>query len=341
MKRICCLLRRTWILAVLIGFAAASVYAESSPGFKITGAVENELVLTLKDLQRFQTTECQRNDVTSDNKFNGVFWFKGVCLRTLLKTAKIVKKDKDFQKQVDMAILVKNPQTQVALSWGEVFYRNPGSVFIAWTGQAILPHKSCQSCHPPEMYEPVMDRCNRSVSFPRLVITEDQYADRCLEGVTEIKIVELDWKGKTKPQEPLYSSEFCITGPDLEKTVFDDLADKGISSLGADLFTVGEGKGFHGTPSYTGFSFIELLTLAGVKPDLTTVFRVSAPDNYRSVFSWGEIFLNPAGRRMLLANQESGSAIEDGGRYFLIVPNDLMADRWIKSVQAIEKIELK
>jgi len=104
---------------------------------------------------------------------------------------------------------------------------------------------------------------------------------------------------------------------------------------------VGEGKGFHGTPNYSGFSFIELLIRAGVKPDLMTVFRVSAPDNYRSVFSWGEISQNPAGRRMLLADRESGKPIEDGGRYFLIAPDDLMADRWIKAVQAIEKIELK
>jgi hypothetical protein len=86
---------------------------------------------------------------------------------------------------------------------------------------------------------------------------------------------------------------------------------------------------------------VDILKKAGVAPDLATVFRVSAQDNYRSVFSWGELFLNPDGKRMLLADQENGRPIEKGGRYYLVAPDDLLADRWVKAVQTIEKIQLK
>jgi DMSO/TMAO reductase YedYZ molybdopterin-dependent catalytic subunit len=321
--------------------AAPTALAESGPILKITGAVESPLSLTLADLQKFQTVECQRNDVTSGKKFHGVFNFRGVPLRTLLETATIAKTDKNFKKPVDMAIVVRNPDARVALSWGEVFYRNPGEVFIAWTGTSILPHKSCKTCHPPDVFEPVMERYHRDLTYPRLILTGDQYTDRCLEGITEIEVVEFDWTDREKPSDPLYSPGFRIVGADLREIAFDDLAKDGLSPVQADLYTVGEGKGFHGIPFYTGFSFVDILKKAGVAPDLATVFRVSAQDNYRSVFSWGELFLNPDGKRMLLADQENGRPIEKGGRYYLVVPDDLLADRWVKAVQTIEKIQLK
>lgn len=343
MNRMLCSSRLLMPAILCIIITAASARAESGPGpvLKITGALKSPISLTLDDLRKFQTVECQRNDVTSGKKFHGVFNFQGVPLRTLLETATVSKTDKNFKKPVDMAVIVRNPQTRVALSWGEVFYLNPSEVFIAWSGTPIMPHKSCKSCHPPEVFEPVMARYHRDVTYPRLILTADQYTDRCLEGITEIEVVEFDWTDGEKPADPLYSPGFRVIGAGLAETAFTDLAKDGLSPVQADIYTVGEGKGFHGIPFYSGFSFVDVLKKAGVTPDLAAVFRVSAQDNYRSVFSWGEIFLNPDGKRMLLADQENGKPIEKGGRYYLIAPDDLMADRWVKAVQTIEKFQLK
>ncbi len=342
MPAVCCLL-----------LVAAPVPAADGPELTITGSVAAPLSLSLKDLQNFQTVTCQRNDVTTGKKFHGVFQFRGVPLRTLLETAGIAKKDKVFKKGVDMAVVVRNADTRVAVSWGEIFYRNPAEIFVAWAGTPILPHKSCRKCHQPEVFEPVMERYHRDVSYPRIIFTADRYADRCLEKITEIEVTEFTWTDREPAEDPLHAKQFTITGPNLEKTVFTDLSTSGFSTLEADIYTVGEGKGFHNRPSYSGFSFTGLIAQAcnaknAVKKDeknhsdnLATVFRVSAPDNYRSVFSWGELFLNPDGKRMLMADQDGGVPLEQGGRYFLIVPDDLMADRWVKAVEAIEKFHLK
>jgi hypothetical protein len=78
-----------------------------------------------------------------------------------------------------------------------------------------------------------------------------------------------------------------------------------------------------------------------VKPDLSQVFLVSAPDGYRSLFSYGEVFLDPAGGRVILADRSNGKPLKRGGKFFLAPPDDLMADRDVKAVEKIELISLR
>jgi hypothetical protein len=54
-----------------------------------------------------------------------------------------------------------------------------------------MPHKSCQSCHTPDLYQPWLDQLNRKIGFPKLIVANDFYTDRSLEGVVSIEIIDL------------------------------------------------------------------------------------------------------------------------------------------------------
>jgi precorrin-4 methylase len=276
----------------------------------------------------------------SDGSFQGVFHYSGVPLKSLLELAGVEKEETAFGKKVDLAIRVRNKKgVQVALSWGEVFYRNPGGIIVATSALPIMPHKDCKRCHDPEVYKPRLDQFHRKIGFPKLVISSDTYADRSLEAITSIEILDLRPKMPAKKLKKLYASEFTITGA-VDKTLT-------IKKLNAypnreiEVMHLGEGKGYHGIDRFAGAPFKAILDTAGIAPDLTNTFLVSAPDGYRSLFSYGEIFLNPAGDRMTLADRINGQPIKHGGKFILVPPDDLMSDREVKAVQKIEVTSLR
>jgi precorrin-4 methylase len=84
-----------------------------------------------------------------------------------------------------------------------------------------------------------------------------------------------------------------------------------------------------------------MLEKTGVDFDLRKVFLVSASDGYRSLFSYGELFLDPSGGRVIIADKLEGQAIEKGGRFCLIPPDDSFLDRDVKAVEKIECISLE
>jgi DMSO/TMAO reductase YedYZ molybdopterin-dependent catalytic subunit len=306
----------------------------------ITGLVRQPLNLTRQDLEGFDAIRVQLNEVMSDGSFRGVFHYKGVPLKSLLELANVEKEETAFGKKVDLAILVRNKKgVQVALSWGEVFYRNPGGIIVATSASPIMPHKDCNTCHSPEVYKPRLEQFQRKIGFPKLVISSDTYADRSLEEITSIEILDLRPKMPAKKLKKLYAAEFTIIGS-VEKTV----TIKDLGNYPRREITVkhlGEGKGYHGIDRFAGAPFKAILDKTGISPDLRKTFLVSAPDGYRSLFSYGEIFLDPAGERMIIADRINGQPIEKGGKFFLIPSADLMSDRDVKSVQKIEVISLQ
>jgi precorrin-4 methylase len=305
----------------------------------ITGRVRQPLNLTRQDLNGFDHIRVQLNEVMSDGSFQGVFHYTGVPLKSLLDLADVEKEETAFGKKTDLAILVRNKKgDHAALSWGEVFYRNPGGIIIATSASPIMPRKDCKTCHDPEVYKPRLEQFQRKIGFPKLVISTDTYSDRSLEDITSIEILDLRPNMPAKKLKKLYAPEFTITGA-MEKA----LTIKGLDAYPRREIRVmhlGEGKGYHGVNRFAGVSFRAVLHKAAITPDLSEIFLVSAPDGYRSLFSYGEIFLNPAGERMTLADSINGQPIKNGGKFILLPPDDLMSDREVKAVQKIQVISL-
>ena len=328
-----------WLLLFGALFCAAESFSASPSILSITGLVKQPLNLTIEDINKYQSIQVQLNEVTETGAYSGVFYYNGVPLRTLLELTSIAKEETEFSKNVDLAILVRNRQgKQIALSWGEVFYRNPSEIIVATSAVPIMPHHDCKTCHTPEVYKPRLDQLQRKIGFPKLVISGDTYADRSLEEVVSIEVLDLRPKMPAKKLKKLFSPEFTI-----RDTVGKTLTFKNLSAYPRRVMKIkhlGEGKGYHGIDKVEGVYFKTILNKAGIAPDLCKVFLISAPDGYRALFSYGEIFFNPAGERMIIADRINGQPIEKGGKFVLVQPGDLMADRHVKSIKKIEVISV-
>ena len=334
-KRILCFLS---ILLLLL--SSENIFAESVRTLSITGAVKQPLTLTMEDIKDSKPIRVLLNEITRDNKFKGIFSCQGVPLKTLVQLACIDKGKTDFSKHVDLTILIKNKKgQQTVLSWGEVFFKNPGEIIIAYSASPVMPHKDCKSCHAPEVYKPWLSQLERDIGFPKLVMTADIYSDRSMEEITEIKVVDLKPKIKADRSKDLFSPGFTIIGSSAKPVIIKSISDYPMEEIYVKV--VGEGKGYHGTKKFKGTPFMGLLKNAKINMDINTVFIISAPDGYRSLLSYGEIFFSPVGDRIIIANRANGQEIKKGGKFCLVLPDDFMADRWVKAVEKIEVISFK
>ncbi len=320
---------------LLSGYANAS----NESALSITGVVRQPLNLTISDLKRFQASTVQLNEIMQDGSYRGAFYFTGVPLKTLLETAFVEKEETAFNKKVDLAIRIKGENGKVvALSWGEVFYRNPDRIIVAWSATSIMPHHGCDKCHSVEEYQPRMNTLKRDIRFPKLVINSDTWADRSLDGIISIEVVDVRPKMPAQKLDKLYSKSFVITGSDIKEKTFKKL--KGAKSR-ITAKHMGEGKGFHGIETFEGIFLKSILDEMKVKPNLSQVILASAPDGYRTLFSSGEIFLDPEGDRFLIADKMNHKNIEKGGKFILVPSGDLFADRDMKALSKLEFIDLK
>jgi hypothetical protein len=312
---------------------------------QIGGMVRQSLALTIKDLNRFQSSSVRLNEVSSDGTYHGVFHYTGVPLRTILEMAVIEKKkDAGFNKLNDLAIIVKNKAGETSLiSWGEVFYRNPGEIILATSASPIVPHvKLNDSYASQKIYAERLAKLSRSIGFPRLVVAGDFYTDRSLEGVESIEVVDLKppTQAAKRGHVPLFSSSFSIITDDANKN-------QQLTDLGAfpreDVITisVGDGTGYHGIKTFSGVPLASLLDEMQVDKDPKTAILVTASDGYRSLLSYGELFYSINGKRILMADQSAGAPLKNNGKFILILPDDQAADRLVKAVSTVEILRIK
>jgi len=335
MKKIC-----MWLMTAALFLILPPAWAGDASSLSITGLVRQPINLSMDDLRGYQSIEVQLNEIFEDSSYTGAFLYRGVPLKALLETAFIQKEETDFLKRVDLAVLVRNKQgKQVVLSWGEIFYKNPGRIILGLSARPILPHKDCAKCHKPEVYQPRMAPFFRQIGFPKLVVASDEFADRSLEDIVSIRVLDLNPDLPSKKLEKLYSPEFAVSGAVKTPLTITDLSAYPREQVRARH--LGEGKGYHGIDLVEGAPFRSILNKAGIQPDLRTAFLLSAPDGYRSLMSYGEVFLDPEGERMLVADKMNGRPIEQGGKFFFVPPDDLMADRDVKALEKIEVISLQ
>jgi precorrin-4 methylase len=325
---------------LLVFLLSANGWTASSPAISITGFVKQPINITMYDLSRFESVSARLNEVTTDNQFHGVFSYRGVPLRTLLELATVQKEESDFFKPVDLAVVIKNNSgQQTVLSWGEIFYRNPAEVLIAYSATPIMPHRECSGCHAPEVFKPWFDQLKRNIGLPKLIVSNDFYTDRSLENISSIEVVDLHPGIASQKMKNLFSPEFTLNG-----AVKDKMKIKDISSyprLEVLAKTTGDGKGYHGLNTYNGVPLIEIIRKAGINPDINSAILISSPDGYRSLISYGELFFAPYGRNIIIADMAEGQPLKENGKFIALFPDDLSADRWVKAVNKIEVIPLK
>lgn len=330
------------VVLLLLAFMAVTAFFGVSSAIALTigGTVRQPLNLSLDDLARLESGTVRLNEVTSDNQFRGVFTYRGVPLRALLDLASIQKEETAFSKAVDLAIIVRNSAGKTTvLSWGEIFYRNPAELMIAFSATPVMPQRTCSGCHQPSFYEPVMNQLKRKVGFPKLVVANDFFTDRSLEDVVHIEVVNLKQKTEKKKMEKLFSPKFTVIGSNGKSLEISDLS--GYRHFEASSKHVGDGRGYHGWKRFGGVSLRELIDKADVAKDMDAAILVSSVDGYRSLISYGELFMAPNGDRIMIADKVGNEPLKEDGKFALVVPDDTSADRMVKAVDRIEVVSLK
>lgn len=324
----------TWFCCLILFFIFQMTgWAASPSGISISGAVKQPIRLTLENMSKFQSINVRLNEVDSQQNFQGVFNYQGVPLRTILELAYIQKEEASFLKFLDVAIVVRNKVgKQIVLSWGEVFYRNPAEIIIAYCASPIMPEKA-------EGREKWLNTLSKPIGFPKLVVAGDFYIDRCMEEVTSIEVIVLNPTLKPEKMANLNPHSFTISGWVKTPLFISDLT--AYSRTEVMIKVVGSGKGYQGSKQVSGVPLVKLLEKAGARMDINTVYLVTHSDGYRAVLSFGELFLNPDGGRILIADGNDNQGIGKEGRFTLAVPDDLSSDRNVKGIESIEVINLK
>lgn len=325
-------------LSVAFFFSARYGNPAGVPALSITGAVTHPLQVTLEDMQRYQTIQIQLNEVLADSSFHGVFTYQGVPLKTLLELADIAKGDSGFPSLIDLAILVRNKQgDRVTLSWGEVFCKNPSEFMVATSAVPVKPFKDCTGCHARNEFKPRLEQYERTPMLPKLVIAGDMYTDRCLEDISTLEIIHLRPGMATQKLPELFSPAIRVKG-----SVKKEMTIKKLSSFPELTIPCmhGDCRGYHGIQTYSGAALKDIMRRASMQPDLNSVLLISAPDGYRALVSYGELFLARGGERIMIADQLNGSPLATGGRFYLVFPDDLTFERRVDAVAEIKVLRV-
>lgn len=322
------------LLIALVSIFLGTAWAGTDTSLSITGEVIQPLSLSVSDLEMMEAAKVRLNEVYRDGSFHGVFWLQGPSLASLLDLAEVKKEESDFFKKVDLAIVVRNKQgAQVVLSWGEVFYHNPAEVILGIKAEPVMP------THASEVKPERLAQLNRPVGLPKLVVAHDFYTERCIEEVTNIEVVNIYPQLEMKKGIEIFSPQFTITGEGTKPSTVKDLAS--FPRIERPVAAVGEGKGFHGLETYQGVLLVHLLEPAATTPDLSSFVIASAPDGYRSLIAWGELCLSRTGQEIFVADTVNNAPLDKNGKFCLILPNDLSADRMVKAVDKIRIMTLK
>lgn len=338
MKRIRPCVMFAFLFSLLAAWPADAGIREANP-LCIAGLVPQPLTLTLQDLGRMQPAEAQIMEISSGGASDGVLRYRGVPLRFLLEAAHIAKEESVFGGQGDLAVMVRNSSGEaVLLSWGEILYGSPGDFLIAYAAEPVMPLKEPGPCTDPALSSRGPEPLAGGPAFPKLVVSCDRRSDRFVEGVCLIRVVDVCPDPPRAKVDPLHSESFELIAGKGSGRRFEDLSPYPRRTLSVDQ--VGSDGVFQGTVAMEGVSLKDLLSASGMEPDLRSGFVVSAPDGYQALFSAGEIFLGRMGGRILLADRRDGRPIEEGGRFFLVAPDDRLGERWVKAVARIERVGL-
>lgn len=332
-----------WLLPISFAGADSHPYHPAYE-IEISGAVLQQIKVYPETLAHLDGVSLQLNDISRDGNYRGIFAYRGASLQAVLQLAGLKKADKSFKKLIDLAFRFSNRTGEsTVLSWGEVFYSQPGEIIIADSGRPIQPgHADCNRCHEEAVYKPRLAPLQRTVSYPKLVLAIDSRADRCLEGVNRIEIIELPGHAGQRGLKPLFAPELKLFGAVKQSQTLTELPQE-LERRQRREFPVGDGRLYHGPGEilYEGVGLLDLLRNSGVdEENLNQVLLVWSPDGYRTLLSIGEILLGRQAGQLLLADHKNGKKIKDGGRFKFLAPPDLMADRWIKAVAEIEIIKL-
>jgi hypothetical protein len=170
------------------------------------------------------------------------------------------------------------------------------------------------------------------------VAGRDLDADRSLEGVTSIEVVELyspEPQPKSKPQPSRSQSIEIREGSNVIATAqnLDSYPRNSVHAL-----EVGDAMGYHGEVRCEGALLADVLSASKAPSGPDIGYVIAASDGFRASLSSAELFSTVQPPPILIVDRCNGKPLGDEGNFKVIVANDTIAERWVKSLATINII---
>jgi len=295
----------------------------------LEGEIENPGTVDFSALPLRQIVVKETSFDGKGGSFIGSYQYEGYSLYDILDHVVLKKKNEaEFAPIIDLFVVVENASGEkIVLSWGELYYPiHRHEIIIASKVRRIVPSKTKELWPLPVV--------------SKLVAASDLYTERNISSPVKITIRSSTLKYKVDRNIPdMYAGELKFTDHDqLLKSISDGGLEGTQVSYGSVFY--GRGTGIHGTTPFSGVMLkdysadIYKMTVENLK---TGLFVVSAPDGYRAVFTYSEIFNRNDQAEVLIVPM---SGVKKQGAFLLYPAVDFFSDRSIRCLNEIKFVQL-
>jgi hypothetical protein len=261
--------------------------------------------------------------------FVGSYQYEGYSLYDILDRVVLKKKNEaEFAPIIDLFVVIENAAGEKAvISWGELYYPiHRHEIIIASKVRRIVPSKTKELWPLP--------------AVSKLVVASDLYTERNISSPVKITIRSSTLNYKVDRNIPdMYAGELKFSDRDqLLKSISDGGLEGNQVSYGSVFY--GRGTGIHGTTPFRGVMLkdysADIYKMSGENLK-TGLLVVSAPDGYRAVFTYSEIFNRNDQAEVLIVPM---SGVKKQGAFLLYPAADFFSDRSIRCLNEIKFVQL-
>ncbi len=295
----------------------------------IGGEVENPGVVDFSSLPVRQVVVKETEYNNENGKFTGAYQYEGYSLYDMLDKIVLKKKNQEeFPPIIDLYVEVESASGEkVVLSWGEIYYPiHRHEILIAAKVRRIVPSKT------KDLWPLPVDA--------KLVVASDLHTERNISNPVKITVKSGTVKYRIdRDIKDMYANDVKFYH---KNTLVNTLTEKtlpGLPLVNYGSVFYGRGRGIHGTTPFRGM-MLKDFSLEIYPMDMETLrnglFVVAAPDGYRAVFSYSEIFNRNDQAEVLIVPMVG---ISDQGAYILYPAADFFSDRSIRCLNEIRFLQ--
>ncbi|NTW23217.1 MAG: hypothetical protein HGA37_00845 [Lentimicrobium sp.] len=263
-----------------------------------------------------------------NGKFEGAYQYEGYSLYDILDKVVLKKKNEtEFPPIIDLYVEIENADGEkIVLSWGEIYYPiHRHEILIAAKVRRIVPSKTKDLWPLP--------------ADSKLIVASDLYTERNISNPVKITVKSSTLSFKIDRDIPdMYAPELKFyTGSRHLTTLADGMLKGNMVSYGSVFY--GRGRGIHGTTPFNGVMFKNFAAeYYKMSPEAlkTGLFIVSAPDGYRAVFTYSEIFNRNDQAEVLIVPYNNK---KNEGAYLLYPAADFFSDRSIRCWNEVKFVQ--
>ncbi|MBW6489870.1 MAG: hypothetical protein K0B15_01630 [Lentimicrobium sp.] len=323
----------TIIAAMMLGFTAMAQtndFYDDAPlndlkmnEIMISGEIDNPGIIDLTKLPIRDVIVKETGLSGEAGIFKGAYLYQGYSLYDILNLIVLKKKNEaEFPPIIDLFVEVENADGEkVVLSWGEIYYPiHRHEILIASGVRRIVPSKTKELWPLP--------------TVSKLVVACDLYTERNISNPIKITVRSSKIHFPIDRNIPeMYADELEFYSSQHLHTLKDGELKGNFVSYGSVFY--GRGTGIHGTTPFKGVMFKDYavshypLTRENLKQG---IILVAAPDGYRAVFTYSEIFNRNDQAEVLIVPM---SGIKTQGAYLLYPAADFFSDRSIRCMNEV------